>query len=82
MEALPQIFFVLIAAASIGVVAHVFIRRVVPASVAAGVASGSVFVIAGYVQDHQISAVPFIFGGLFAFVFALFIGLFFYLARK
>ena len=82
MEHLPNIFLALIVFGVIGITPHFFIRRVFVASAVAGGIGGAFFLIAAYFQDARLSVVPFILGGLYVFIFALFIGLFFYLYRK
>ena len=78
----PQIFLVLATIIGVTFAAHIFVRRVFLASAIAAGVSGTVFVIAAFIQDGHLYAVPFFMGGLYAFVFAMFIGLFFYLGRK
>jgi len=79
---IPQPVLVLATIGVVTVSAHIFIRRVLLASVIAGIVSGTAFLIEAFIQNGPLYAVPFFMGGLYAFVFALFIGLFFRLGRK
>jgi hypothetical protein len=78
----PQIFLVLATIIVVSIVAHIFVRRIFLASAIAGIISGTIFVIAAFIQDGHLYAVPFLLGGLYAFVFALFVGVFFYFGLK
>ena len=78
----PKIFLVLAIIIGVTFAAHIFIRRVFRASLIAAVTSGVVITVVAYFQEGDVNAVPFMMGGLYTFIFALIVGLFFYLGRK
>jgi len=78
----PQTFLVLGTFIVVTFTIHIFVRRVFVASATIGLACGLIFTLVSLVQDHHLSAVPFLMGGFYGFVFALFVGAFFYLGRR
>jgi hypothetical protein len=76
----PQTFLVLGTIIVVTFTIHIFDRRVFVASATIGLACGLIFTLVSLVQDHHLSAVPFLMGGLYGFIFALFVGRFFTLA--
>jgi hypothetical protein len=78
----PQIFLVLGTLIVVALAVHLFVRRVFVASAIIGLACGLIFTVMAFVQDHHLSPVPFLFGGLYGLISGLFVGLFFYLYRR
>ncbi|MEI9863688.1 MAG: hypothetical protein WDN00_03845 [Limisphaerales bacterium] len=82
MEAFPKIIFVVAVLVGVTLFIHAAIPHVIRASLVVAGLCGIIFTIMCLVQEHTFSLVPFFIGGLYGFIFALFIGFFFYLGRK
>lgn len=82
MEGYPNSIRVIEVLVVVTLIVHILIPRVFRASVVVAGLCGVIFTILGFVQEHEVSWVPFVFGGLYGFIFALFVGVFFYAGRK
>jgi len=77
-----KILFVLLVCVGSAILVHIFVRQVFLASAISAAFCGLVFTVTAYLQEGQLSIVPFIFGGGYACVISLLVGLVFYFVRK